>query len=309
MRTSMKRVLIVCLLTLLFAVGCGDDPVPDKGSQAGVSAPQSPTPPEEPAQANATARKRTPRKRAPRMSPVVTLEVKPREAWPTSGATGLAVTLTGTVQARQPHEWDLLVCGLPAYVDDEGRFVALRSFPKAGTYVVSAVLRRPYRWRGRAGTDDVTEVLATDCQITVSTTPEETEHVRRLCADVIGADDVVDETILRELIRTRDLRTVPTLWKVIEAHPDLESLARERAVRAIGSLAHLDSVPRLIRLLTDWGVYRTAYRQVERLGLWGPDVTQWKPPPSSKNEVRTVIDRLLLVFAEQEPALRQALHQ
>lgn len=300
----MKRVVIVSLLSLLCAVGCGDDPVPDKGSQAGVSTPESPTPSEEPAQASATSHKR-----APRMSPVVTLEVKPREAWPTSGATGLAATLTGTVQARQPREWELLVCGLPAFVDDEGRFVVLRSFPRAGTYVVSAVLRRAYRWQGRAETDDDTEVYAADCQVTVSTTPEETAHVRKLCADVIGTDGQVDENTLHELIRTRDLRAVPTLWKIIEAHPDRESRARERAVRAIGSLAHLDSVPRLIRLLTDWGVYATVYRQMERLGLWGPDVTQWKPPPSSEHEVRTVIERLLLVFAEQEPALRQALHQ
>ena len=288
----------VLLLGLLGVAGCGDDPVPDSGSRVDERTAPSPAAPEE---------KATLRKRALRNSPMVTLRAEPREAWPATGMTGLAVTLTGTV-GEHPSRWALFVCGLPVFFDEDGRFSEIRSFPKSGTYVVSAALRRPDEWR-RVQDTDAAEEHATDCRITVSTTPEETAHVRALCADVISADGEVDEAKLHELIRTRDLRTVPTLRRVIEAHPNRESGARRRAVWALGSLAHLDSVPRLIRLLTDWGVHEQAYSQMSILGLWGPDLAQWRPPPSSEHDVRTVKSSLTLVFEEMEPALRKALHQ
>jgi hypothetical protein len=75
-----------------------------------------------------------------------------------------------------------------------------------------------------------------------------------------------------------------------------------------GRLAHLDSVPRLIHLLTDWGVYEDVYRQMDVLGLWEPR-GGWKPPPTEENDVRTVIESLLGEFADAQPALRRALHQ
>ena len=222
--------------------------------------------------------------------------------------TGLVVTLRGTVAAERPSEWDLFVCGLPVHVGKDREFAATRSFLTAGTYVVSASLRRPFGWRGVHGTT-VREEHITDCQVSVSTTPEETEHVRSLCAETLRAGGEVDEDKLLELMRTYDLRAVPTLWSVIESHPHRESQARIDAVQQIGNLAHLDSVPRLLRLLTDRGVYDIVCWELIRLGLWGPFDTDQRPHPNAEQEVRTMIESLSLTFAEQEPALRLALHQ
>ncbi len=284
-----RTAVAVLLLTLLGVAACGDDPAPRSQERPREAA--SP-------------------KRPLRSTPRLTLAVEPREARPGSPETGLVVTLVGTLDVGVDGRpgWDLFVCGLRAHYDSQGRFSVRRSFLRAGTYIVLAEVRPRPTWLGIRPVTDGSGAWVTECRITVSTTPEETAHIRKLSAEVVDANGKVDDGALDELVQTHDLRAVPALWKVIEANPNSTSLARKRAVLAIGTLAHLDSVPRLIGLLTDWGVYREVYWHVERLGLWGLE-GGWKPAPPEENEVQTVIQSLLLTWDDREPALRAALYQ
>jgi hypothetical protein len=248
-----------------------------------------------------------------RESPDVSLHLAPKP--PDDRTTGLVVYLEGRVSKKAlRRRWDLTVCGLPASpghgireaLQDDAMFRVRRSFPRAGTYVVSAVLRPLLG----------SERYVTDCRITVASTPEEDAHLHDMMDRVSGlrGGEDVDAQAEKELALTQDLRVAPALWRVIEEHPGADSPVRQDAVDCLAFLPDLDSIPRLIRLLKDKGIRKNIFYSLTCFVLARPlelsgNLLEYERMTTDEGQADRYIAFLLKVFHEEEPQLRRALHQ
>ena len=247
-----------------------------------------------------------------RTSPHVTLDVRKKEEGdPTSNR---VVYLVGSVSPEVVRRTMVLhVCGLPSTYQDDGSFEARRSFPKPGNFTVSAIvtetrLREDSRqWKAPQWKESV--VGTADCRISLRDDPREDQSLRDLSEQALLPSGEVNRHAFHELIRSGDLRVVPTLWKIIDSDPGGDSIPRRRSISALGRMAHLDSVPRIVQLLRDKGAALQAHGCLSNIGLLGLDGILLSSAPSSEEEMDKLIAVLLSEFRLRERELRQALHQ
>lgn len=229
-------------------------------------------------------------------SPLVSVrQVTPPALDPVTGSppSGLAADLEVTVTT---DDWvRLRVCGIPV-VPVQSSQVVRRTFPGSGKYVVSASLFVP-----RTGRRHLTQAY-----VVVAERVDEERDLQHLSQRVIDPGGMPNPLVVRKLVATWDLRAAPALWQAIDAQPNQESAARERAIWILGEMPHLDSVPRLIGLLRDKGVSFHAELALEySLGLRGSYPVDEDDTATRESKIA----ELLAKFQSQEEELRRLLHQ
>lgn len=142
----------------------------------------------------------------------------------------------------------LVVDGLSFALSSDSA-LATRSYLSDGEYKVVLELVRAGRTLARS-----------TVQVSVRAGPGEEQLLRELASSVLVGDGVIDGDVLGALVDTEDMRTVPTLWQVVRAAPHADDVYRRVAARALARLAHVDSLPELVELIADRGLWRTVAR-------------------------------------------------
>jgi hypothetical protein len=96
------------------------------------------------------------------------------------------------------------------------------------------------------------EVFATtSCTVELKDDPGEADLIESWGGQAVGPLGVMDRQAWWYLLNCADLRVAPHLWRLINAEPGGHITDRVSAVVALGQIAHIDSVPKLIELLDD----------------------------------------------------------
>jgi len=200
---------------------------------------------------------------------------------------------------------------------EDGNFETTRSFPAAGDYALVAQLVQ----QGKGG--ERRTIATARCSVTVRDREGEADRLQMLAARAFGPAGVTDESAYWQLLQSNDLRVAPALWLYLESGPHQSDERRTWAIWALGGLGsmwHIDSVPRLITLLNDAGVGKAVQSVLADWGFTfehgggfmrpmgrGPS---WNPYSKLTDaEYQRLVRSHLAEWRRREPRLRALLHQ
>jgi len=237
---------------------------------------------------------------------------------PEDKSTGLVVRLVGFIPQDLRSSWPrLYVCGVQAAYHKDGRFETTRSFPAAGGYDLLAHLMLP----GEQG--ECRTVATATCRVTLTDREGEDDRLRGLAARAFGPTGVTDESAYWQLLQSKDLRTAPALWLYLDSQRHQSDERRTWAIWALGGLGsmwHIDSVPRFVPLLDDAGVGKAVQSVLRDWGFafehGGGFMTPMGRGPSwnpyielTDAEYQRLVRMHLPEWRRREPRLRALLHQ